>query len=232
MRIVIPSGAHIWSKAVQTLPAEQMKFALNAAVDELPHNANLHLWKKKTSDSCPLCGERQTLIHVLNNCKVALDRRRYNERHDRVLQILANAVVKKLPSTTNLTMDLGDTYQFPLHITPTTLRPDMVWWDDGQKQLWIAELTICFETSFEAAAGRKESKYCDLVSSAERAGYDIILITLEMGSRGVPHLPGFSILAHELAMSQADLWNLLHQTSQAAITGSHQIWCTRNRLDT
>ena len=62
MRKVTPDGTYIWSKAVQTLPVEYMKFALNAAVDMLPHNANLHLWKKKPNDSCPLCGERQTLV--------------------------------------------------------------------------------------------------------------------------------------------------------------------------
>ena len=53
MRAVTPDGAILWSKAVQSLPAEQMKFALNAAVDTLPHNANLHLWKNKESDRCP-----------------------------------------------------------------------------------------------------------------------------------------------------------------------------------
>ena len=231
MREVAPDGAYIWSKAVQTLPAEQMKFALNAAVDMLPHNANLHLWKKKPNDSCPLCGERQTLVHTLNNCKVALDQRRYNKRHDEVLQAIANTVAEKLPSTTSFTTDLGDTYQFPLHITPTTLRPDMVWWDDDQKQLVIIELTVCFETSFEAAVERKETKYHDLVISAERAGYNTTLITLEMGSRGVPHPPGFIQLAHELFMSRKELSKLLHQTSQAAITGSYQIWCTRNRTN-
>ena len=36
MRAATPDGANLWSKAVQSLPAEQMKFALNAAVDMLP----------------------------------------------------------------------------------------------------------------------------------------------------------------------------------------------------
>ena len=67
MRTASPDGASLWSKAVQSLPAEKMRFTLNAAVDTLPHNANLHLWKKKESDCCPLCKERQTLIHTLNN---------------------------------------------------------------------------------------------------------------------------------------------------------------------
>ena len=40
--------ATIWAKAIQSLPQEHMKFALNAAVDALPHNSNLHLWRKET----------------------------------------------------------------------------------------------------------------------------------------------------------------------------------------
>ena len=55
--------AEVWGKTVQTITAEQMWFVLNAAVDILPHNANLQLWRKKESDTCPLCGERQALIH-------------------------------------------------------------------------------------------------------------------------------------------------------------------------
>ena len=64
--------AKVWGKTVQTIPAEQMQFVLNAAVDILPHNANLQLWRKE-SDTCPLCGERQTLVHVLNWCRVVRD---------------------------------------------------------------------------------------------------------------------------------------------------------------
>ena len=47
----------LWSKAVQSVPAEQIRFALNVAVDTLLHNANLY--KKKQSDYCLLCGEKQ-----------------------------------------------------------------------------------------------------------------------------------------------------------------------------
>ena len=36
----------IWANTVQSLPAQQMRFVLNAAVDTLPHNTNLHLWGK------------------------------------------------------------------------------------------------------------------------------------------------------------------------------------------
>ena len=51
--------------------------------------------------------------------------------------------------------------------------------------------------------------FIKLVSATERAGYNTTLITLEMGSRGIPHLPGLTTLAHELAISQQDLSSLL-----------------------
>ena len=115
-----PECASIWSKVVQSLPEEQMKFAINAA---LPHNANLHLWKRKD----PLC------------LAVARDARRYNSRHDAVLAEIAIAVSSTIPITSRLTADIGDTYTFPLHIVPTDLRPDLVWWDDKHRSLTMAE---------------------------------------------------------------------------------------------
>ena len=74
--------------------------------------------------------------------------------------------------------------------------------ENSEKQLWLAELTVCFETSFEEARERKEEKYSELVAAIEEAGYNTTLITLEMGSWGVSHLPGFTTLAHELAISK------------------------------
>ena len=98
-------------------------------------------------------------------------------------------------------------------------------------QLWLAELTVCFETSFEEARERKEENYSELVAAIEEAGYNTTLITLVVGSQGVPHLPGFTTLAHELAISKRDLSSFLLQCCQAAITGSYKIWCTKNTLN-
>ena len=127
----------------------------------LPHNANLHLWWKRNDDVCPLCGNRQTLIHVLNICPVALQSRRYNHRHDAVLRKIVATVSNHLLPTEALTSDLSD-YQFPHHIVPTSLRPDIVWCDDRKKKLSLLELTICFETSFDEAAEYKQAKYEEL----------------------------------------------------------------------
>ena len=47
-----PDGAKVWAKALEGLGDEHLKSALNSAVDTLPHNVNLFLWKKRDSDSC------------------------------------------------------------------------------------------------------------------------------------------------------------------------------------
>ena len=40
-------SAVIWADAILTPSSECRKFVLNAAHGTLPHNSNLHLWKKK-----------------------------------------------------------------------------------------------------------------------------------------------------------------------------------------
>ena len=53
-------GASLCSDVVQALPPECMKFALNAAQDTHPHNANLCVWRKEAglSDQCKLCSHQ------------------------------------------------------------------------------------------------------------------------------------------------------------------------------
>ena len=193
LRNTTPESAKLWGQALLQLSDDQMKFALNGALDTLPHNANLHLWKKKEHEKCLLCGERQTLIHVLNACPVSLHQRRYNRRHDAVLELITNIINSALQPSQKMCSDLT-TYHFPHHIVPTTLRPDIVWWDDRRKNIVMAELTIPFETSFTEAAERKRAKYEDLLKEAKQAGYKTTLITLEVGSRGVINNPGFQLL--------------------------------------
>ena len=227
-RCVSPNAADTWGKVLMELSDEHRKFAINSAVDTLPHNANLHLWQKRRDDTCPLCGQRQTLIHVLNACPVALQTRRYNHRHDTVLEKIVTTISSHLQPTERLTSDLSD-YLFPHHIVSTTLRPDIVWWDDVKKKLGLAELTICFETSFDGAAERKRTKYEELQHHAEKEGYKTMLITLEIGSRGIIHLPGFSILKKELSFSNREFSAMLKDISLETIIQSHRIWCQRNR---
>ena len=230
IRSTTPNTATIWAKAVQSLPEEPFKFVLNAAHDTLPHNANLHLWRKKASDTCPLCREdSQNLIHVLNSCRVALELRRYNERHDSVLTVLYDTITQHLPTTSSCTVDLANQYSFPSHIVATELRPDIVWWDDTNKSVCLVELTVCFDTLLHEAADRKESKYLELLSTIKEAGYRATLVTVEVGSRGLPNILGFEKLKHELKLTSTQTSDFMVEAAKKAIIGSFSIWCRRNR---
>ena len=65
-----------------------------------------------------------------------------------------------------------------------------MWWDDTKKEVYFCELTVCFESSSDAATNRKEARYQDIVSAATDAGYSADLITIEVGSRGLPNMGG------------------------------------------
>ena len=91
-----------------------------------------------------------------------------------------------------MTVDLSDGYSFPTHIAATDLRPDIVWWNDDQKTLTLVELMVYFETFYEAAS--KEERYHDLIDETRKAGYTPTLITVEVGSRGLPNMSGFQRL--------------------------------------
>ena len=232
LRIVSEEAASAWSECIQALPSSRFKFALNAAQDTLPHNANLALWRKNhdITDSCKLCGERQTLGHVLNSCKVALQQRRFNNRHDKVLEVITAFVQEHIPSNYQIVSDIynDQPYNFPSVLAYTDLRPDLVTFSESDKQAILIELTVCCESSFQAAKERKESKYLELVEEVENNGYNVDLITLEVGSRGFVHVAGFLELKNSLAIQNKDIRSLLPAVAKAAIEGSYQIWTSRN----
>ena len=53
MRQFQDRAAELWAHVVTSLPESTMRFALNSVTDTLPHNANLHLWGKKTFTNLP-----------------------------------------------------------------------------------------------------------------------------------------------------------------------------------
>ena len=225
-------ASDIWATAVTSLTPECLKFSLNAATDTLPHNSNLSKWRKgQVSENCKLCGLKQTLHHVLNNCKVSLNMRRYNHRHDQVLGVIAEMACTNLPENYQLTVDLGsDNYHFPAHIALTNLRPDLVIWSDVNKHLTIIELTVCYETGFEEAASRKMKRYSDLTSEARERGYQSLTIPVQVGSRGVLEEDGLGQLRKILKPVSDKAWKtFLMSLTRCVIEESHKIWILRNK---
>ena len=179
-------AANVWANTIWSLKSSIFKFALNAFQDVLPHNKNLHLWKKKPSPACPLCQEVQSLVLVLNNCPVALKLRRYNYQHDLVLKEIYIFICDHIEGKYCVTCDLPDlAYEFPQHIVCSELRPDIILWNNDAKSIKLIELTVPFEVCKSDAKRRKEGKYCDLVDNYTNAGWMAELITLEVGARGI-----------------------------------------------
>ena len=149
-------ASSIWAQALWELPERVMKFALNAVQDTLPHNADLHLWKKLPSPNCPLCSNRQTLLHTLNHCPVALQCRHYNQCHDAVLELLHQFTCNHTSPQQQVTVDLPDqSYCFPASFSCTDSRPDLVIWNKDLTSIHLIELTVPFETTMEDATARK-----------------------------------------------------------------------------
>ena len=92
--------------------------------------------RERDRDNCILCQEhRQSLLHILNTCRVAMGLRRYSERHDSVLKVFGDFIEASLPPHYSVTIDLPTrNYSFSHHITPTSLRPDIVWWCERQRE--------------------------------------------------------------------------------------------------
>ena len=56
------------------------------------------------------------------------------------------------------------------------------------------------------------------MEQAQAKGYTAQLVTLQVGSRGVPDLPSFKQLAHLLSLSKDDMRHLLEKVSSTALS--------------
>ena len=223
-------GDKAWATAIRSLPEKVMKFGLNAVSDTLPHRVNLKRWRKIESDLCPLCNNRQTLLHVLNNCQKALEMRRYTIRHDAVLRGIAETIQKHLPDTFKITVDNGDeTYSFPEHICPSgDQRPDIVLWSDTKRQVWLIELTVCYESNTTQAEERKRERYANLADNIKKAGYVCYVCPVQVGSRGYIDYDSFTLIRDLLKIKSRSYLLFLTKITSIAITQSLTIWKSRN----
>ena len=221
-----------WAEAVSSLPNRVMKFSYNAAINTLPTNANLALWYRgQVSAQCKLCGfPSQSLCHVLNKCKKALHQRRFNPRHDSVLSIIHPFLLDHICDYQILCDLPGLQYTFPPQIATTDERPGIVLWNDRKHSVILIELMIPFEDNFSDAHLRKTNRYPGLVQLCSENKYHTQLITIQVGSRGVIDLPSLVNL-ERLCIPKKKVWhNFLVSLSQAAISGSFAIWCSRNMI--
>ena len=157
---------------------------------------------------------------------MALELRRFNQRHDTVLGVVAGLVRTHLSPTQKMVVDLPEeNYHYPPHIGSTDSRPDIVIWDDILRRVHLLELTVCFETNLDTARQRKLCRYTDLLEEAELKGYHGTLITIEVGSRGVLHTMSLEEVRSLLGVRKKEWTAVLVDIS---IVESHKKWSSRN----
>lgn len=122
----------------------------------------------------------------------------------------------------------SQSYLFPPVLASTDLHPDIVIYSQTRQEATIIELTIPFETNVENAQKRKLSKYHELMEELKTNGFDVNLVTLEVGSRGFVTVDGFLMMKDLFLLTNKQFQQLLKDVAVAAIMGSYRIWTSRN----
>ena len=176
----------VWKSYMFNLKQGTLKFLLNASIDTLPTAANLHKWKKSTSDQCKLCRARETTCHILNNCNVSLLNGKYLWRHNNIVNYVMKSldtakysVFSDLPGYT-----VGGEGSIPPELCITVQKPDIVIQDKKNKNLHIFELSVPIEANgnIEKRHREKSDKYAHFVTDI--TGYNCQVTCFEIGSRG------------------------------------------------
>ena len=92
----------------------------------------------------------------------------------------------------------------------------------------IIELTVPLESNFGRAQERKQAKYHELLNDVKRNGFNVDLVTVEVGSRGFVCPDGFNQLKDCILATHKQIKDLMFQVFVAAITSSYSIWTSRN----
>ena len=173
-----------WKSVIYNLPKGTMKFLLNSFTNTLPTGDNLKLWGKNFSDKCHLCKNRESTVHCLNGCKVALEQQRYTWRHNNIVNYIVNSVDStKLKVYSDLPgYQTSNGGSLPPSMTVTTLKPDIVIVDEHNKKAVIYELTVPFEKNIDKQHTYKSDKYAHFETDIKQ--YNTKVIAFKIGSRG------------------------------------------------
>ena len=80
------SSINQWRKVCEEIPQNIFIFLCKEIIPQLANNTNLFRWKRVLSSDCGLRNtNKQTQLHILNNCPEAVRNGRYTWRHDSIL---------------------------------------------------------------------------------------------------------------------------------------------------
>ena len=123
------------------------------------NSTNLARWKKVASNQCGLFkSNKQTQVHMLDNCPTAVQSGRYTQRHDSILFTICHyfPILERCGYTIYADI-LG--YKNPSELF-RNLRPDIALL---KRDIVVSiELTCCFEENLINSRNYKIDRYCNL----------------------------------------------------------------------
>ena len=224
-----------WKSIMFSVPKGVLKFAINASIDTLPSFTNLKQWGKRLFDNCPLCKRKGSLLHILNNCQIMLER--YLWRHNNIIRILLSTFkdsdifkqgeLKLFADIENATVGGGT---IPPNIIVTPQKPDIVIYWPKDKRVILFELTVPFETNIGKAHETKINRYSSLVTDITDNGYECNLIAVEIGSRGLIDTDNKNRLTRLLKQLKTGTKfpHFKGQVSKSALLSSYAIFNSRH----
>ena len=86
-------------KSLFSMKASLVRFAIGSTYDTLASPSNLMRWGISEDANCVLCGaQRCNIAHVLSGCPIGLQQGRFKFRHDAVLRVLADEILRYIRS--------------------------------------------------------------------------------------------------------------------------------------
>ena len=206
-----------------------MKFLINASIHTLPTQNNLKLWNKSTSDKCKLCDNRDSTLHTLSGCRVALVEGRFTWRHDNIVRYICDSIDKtKVEVYSDIpgyrTANGGS---IPAEFTITLDKPDIVIVDRKNKAVNIFELTVPFESNIKERNTYKNNKYAYLLTDITELRPSVT--AFEIGVRGFVTKENKARLEniHKYCDKSIKFKTFLENISVLAINSSYYIFTCR-----
>ena len=188
------------------------------------------------SDLWKLYSKKQTLLHCLSNCEVALQLHIVTTGHTTESWVWSGNWLHHtylVHIRQRLTCMMRNIIFLPTLYQLTSALMYIVLCSDVKKRLYFLELTICFETGFHEAVERKKGCYADLVEGGTEKRLlctDPSRTDWKQGNhpwqqfRESMRLPQTHLTAPMAGFSD---WH----SRVATIEESHQIWCEQNHSE-
>ena len=215
-----------WCKVLDSLPRNIYSFVTRYLSNSLANGTNAVKWGIAKSPKCLFCNENQTLQHVVSACKVSLNEKRWNWRHDSILINIARCMAK-IPGVTVYCDIENSEFHTPSVITGDEKRPDIV--VVKEDLCMVLELTVGFETNMKKNTERKLNHYKDLIARLNNT-YRVKFVNLSMGGVGIIGKDStVQKTFMEMGLEKAETMYLIRKIINVCLRSTYFIFCQRNK---